>query len=518
MRGRKILFIVIDQLRADCLTGTGGDGALADHVATPNIDALRAEAVTFTNHFSVTNPCGPARASILTGLYAMNHRSVRNGTPLSAGITNLALEMRKSGYDPLLFGYTDTSHDPRTGHPNDPRLLSYEGVLPGFHEIVEMCLDQSYPWRAWLRAKGYALPDYRHFYDPVSPEPGVDARPDDPPFYKAEHSDTAFLTTRFIEEMAVRTDQDWFALLTYIRPHPPLVAPAPWNHMYRAEDLPLPVRLPSAAQEEAVHPLIAAHRNRPPMESCVKGCEGQLDSRRDSDVQMLRAIYLGLVSEVDHHVGRVVQFLRDSGQYDDTLIVLTADHGEMLGDHHMWGKQHVYDPAWRVPLIIRDPDQPAQHGSTVNALTESTDLMPTILDHVGRNLPHMLDGRSLTPFLRASPPDDWRDCVMLELDFGEPDMPTAMQTQGRIPLERANLAILREDRWKLVHFNGNLPPLLFDLRDDPDEMRNLANDPAQAGQLLRLTRKLLSHRMKHADRTLSGMKVMPGGVFGYPGD
>ncbi len=510
MPERKVLFIVIDQLRADCITG-----ALAAHVATPNIDALRAEAVTFANHFSVTNPCGPSRASLLTGLYAMNHRSVRNGTPLSAGITNIALEMRKSGYDPLLFGYTDTSHDPRTGHPNDPRLASYEGVLPGFREIVEMCLEQSFPWRAWLKAKGYELPDYSRFYEPVSPDPGRAARPDDPAFYKAEDSDTAFLTTRFIEEMAVRTDQRWFTLLTYIRPHPPLVAPEPYNRMYRGADLPLPDRLPSPADEEAMHPFVRAHRQRPPMEACVKGCDGQIDSRRDEDVQMLRAIYLGLITEVDHHVGRVIRFLKDSGQYDDTLIVLTADHGEMLGDHHMWGKQHVFDPSYRVPLIIRDPHQPQGFGQTVDALTESTDLMPTILDHVGRNAPHMLDGRALTPFLRGETPADWRDAVMMELDFGEPDMPTALQTLQDIPLNAANLAILHERRWKLVHFGADLPPLLFDLESDPHEMKNLAEDPAYAGELLRMTRKLLSHRMRHADRTLSTMKVQAGGVYGY---
>jgi len=102
-RKGKVLFIVIDQLRADCLTG-----ALGQVLELPNIRALMAEGVTLAQHFTVTNPCGPARASLLTGLYAMNHRSVRNGTPLARHHTNLALEARKAGYEPLLFGYTDT--------------------------------------------------------------------------------------------------------------------------------------------------------------------------------------------------------------------------------------------------------------------------------------------------------------------------------------------------------------------------------------------------------------------------
>jgi len=509
MQGRKILFIIIDQLRADCI-----HGALADHVDLPNIAAFRHEATTFLRHYSVTNPCGPSRASILTGLYAMNHRSVRNGTPLSAGHTNLATELRKSGYDPLLFGYTDTSHDPRTGHPRDPRLLSYEGVLPGFHEIVEMCLDQSYPWRAHLAKKGYDLPEYRHFYDPVPADPNRPARPDDPSFYRAEDSDTAFLTDAFLDQMAVRTDHDWCALLTYIRPHPPLVAPAPFNHLVNPADLPLPTRHADIMAEEGVHPFMASNRQRPTMASIIRATA--VDETNDEDVQMLRAIYLGLAAEVDHHIGRIIRFLKDSGQYDDTLIVLTADHGEMLGDHHMWGKQQVYEAAYHVPLIIRDPEHSAGHGQSVVEMTESTDVMPTILEACGQSVPPALDGASLGGFLRGSAPRTWKKRIMLELDFGEPDQPTPLQQQKDIPLAAANLAILHEGQFKLVHFNAGLPPLLFDLTADPGEMVNLADDPAHQATLLHMTRRLLNHRMQHADQNLAQMQVRPDGVLNGP--
>ena len=105
---RNVLFITIDQLRADCLIG-----GLADHVDLPNMRAFVTEGVTFERNFSVANPCGPSRASMLTGQYAMNHRSVRNGTPLRHDTPSIASEMRKVGYLPMLFGYTDTSQDPR---------------------------------------------------------------------------------------------------------------------------------------------------------------------------------------------------------------------------------------------------------------------------------------------------------------------------------------------------------------------------------------------------------------------
>ncbi len=508
---RNVLFIVCDQLRADCVVG-----ALSAHVQMPNIQALRRDAVTFTRHFSVASPCGPARASLLTGLYAMNHRSVRNGAPLADDFTNLALEMRDNGYVALLFGYTDTSRDPRGRDPDDPVLQNYEQVMPGFDECLEMRMDYgSAPWRADLLAKGYTLPDPDDFYAPVSDDPSRKPQLADPPFYRAQDSDTAFLTNEFLRQIPKHSETSWLSLLTFLRPHPPLVAPAPYNRMYDPADLPLPRRLNDIQQELAVHPFIKGSMKKPPIDRVVKGFAGQLDPSDDTAIQALRAIYLGLASEVDDHIGHVINHLKDTGQFDDTVIIFTADHGESLGDHYLWGKETPYDTSFRVPLIIRDPDQPGQHGTDIDALTESVDLMPTILDLTGQAAPTSLDGASLVPFLNGTPPKTWRDNVYLELDFGEPDTPTVWQQATGVGFHQANLAILRENRFKLVHFNGGLAPLLFDLDADPHEMVNLANDPAHAGTLLRLTQKLLNHRMSHADTKLSDMKIDPDGIKKY---
>ncbi len=503
---RKVLFIIIDQLRADVLSG-----ALAEQAQLPNLTAFGDDAVVFERHYSVTNPCGPSRASIFTGRYAMNHRSVRNGTPLADHIPNLAREVRKAGMEPWLYGYTDTSLDPNAHAPADPALRTEEQVLPGMREMVEMRLMESYPWRAHLKARGYDLPAYSHFYDQRSPDPGRPPRPDDPPFYRAEDSDTAFLTDRFLSDMAVREAQDWFAVLTWIRPHPPLVAPEPYNRMYDPARLPLPARLPDRAAEAAVHPFMAGALMAPRMQDVVRGCKVDPDS--DDDLQALRAVYLGLAREVDDHFGRIIGWLRDSGQYDDTLIVVCADHGEMLGEHHMWGKQVPYEGAWHVPLMIRAPG--GVRGRRVSALTESTDLMPTILDLIGASPPPGVDGRSLRPFLQGEAPADWRDCVHLELEYGEPHHLSTRQAATGTPLDRSNLAILREERWKLVHFNGDLPPLLFDMENDPGELTNLADDPAHAATLLRLTRKLLDLRMTHEERSLTRYFNGPEGSLSY---
>jgi arylsulfatase A-like enzyme len=504
---RNVLFIIIDQLRADCV-----HGALAEHVNLPNLRALMQDAVSFSQHYSVTNPCGPARASILTGQYAMNHRSVRNGAPLRHDTPNIATEMRKAGYMPMLFGYTDTSQDPRAYPENDPALRTYEFPMNGFHEMTEMRLEMSYPWQSHLMNKGYEFDSYWDVYKPVSPAGGA-PKLNDPALYAAEDSDTAFLTDSFLGKMTAYRSESWFAHLTYIRPHPPLVAPAPYNTMYDPDSLPLPVRLQDEAEERAQHPFFdPVLRNNNP----ANFVEGFPDLEpTDENIRTLRAVYLGLATEVDHHVGRVISFLRESGQYDNTMIVVTADHGEMLGDNHAWGKMTVHEAAWRVPLIIRIPGNEAQAGAHVTLPTESIDVAPTILDWVGAGVPDAMDGRSLLPLLQGETPDDWREHCFSELDFSEPLRPSLWQQALGTQDSESNLCILRSGSLTLVEFAADLPPMLFD-SGVKDGMENLADRPEYQKDLTRLTREMLRHRMKNMDHTLSTWTITPQGAIAVP--
>ncbi len=504
---QNVLFIIIDQLRADCVTG-----ALADYVELPNLRTFMRDAVTFERHFSVVNPCGPSRASILTGQYSMNHRSVRNGTPLRHDTPTLPGEMRKAGYLPMLFGYTDTSADPRVHHPNDPAMHTYEYPMAGFHEMVEMRMEMSFPWRSHLLNHGYRFEHYWQVYRPKSPT-GDAPKLNDPAMYKAEHSDTAFLTDQFLAAMPAYADNSWFAHLTYIRPHPPLVAPAPYNDMYKPKDLPLPTRHAHAEDDAAVHPFFGPAQNTATAKDFIVGFP-DLDPT-DETIQTLRAVYLGLASEVDHHIGRVVQFLKDSGQYDDTMIIITADHGDMLGDHHMWGKFSVYDAAYHTPLIIRIPENGGHAGAHVSAPTESIDLTPTILDWVGKDIPNAMDGTSLLPLLTGTVPDTWRRYSFSELDFADPSAPTLWERELGTNPSTSNLSILRDDRFTLVEFaDETLTPMLFD-HHGAGEMVNVASDPKFAPDLARLTRAVLRHRMQNMDHTLSMEMITTSGPQSY---
>ena len=490
---KNVLFIVMDQFRADLLFG-----ALADAVNLPNMRALMSDAVSFRNHWTVTVPCGPARASLLTGQYAMNHRSVRNGTPLDHTIPNIPREMRKAGYAPMLFGYTDTPGDPRLYDVNDPQLRSYERPMAEFDEKVEMRLDESFPWRGHLAARGYDLPPYAKFYEPDGPDL------DSPAFYSKEDSDTAFLTDECLKILTAMQDERWFTHLTYIRPHPPFVAPAPYNRLYQGAKIPSPSLLDA---DIGAHPFLRDALHRYTIAKTVKGHPDLAET--PETVRIIRQLYLGLATEVDHHIGRMIQFLKDSGQYDSTLIVLCADHGEMLGDRQSWGKSTVFDAAHRIPLIIRDPHI-GTPGRVVDTPTESIDVFPTLLDFAGLDHPTSVDGRSLYPLMQGDTPQDWRDYTYSELDFPQLTDPQRGETTTDIKLEHRNAAILREANLTLVHFNGDLPPFLFDHRAK-GETQNLADDPAYAGDLLRLTRKMLNHRMTHANSTLSKFDITAGG-------
>lgn len=505
---KKIMLIVIDQFRSDCL-----NGALSEKVELPHLQALMRESASFNQHYTVTSPCGPSRASLLTGLYAMNHRSIRNGTPLPRQHPTMASEFRKAGFEPMLFGYTDASADPQSLSPNDPDLKNYEGLAPGFSEIVRLRLETSSSWIGNLKSKGYDLPeDYWDVYKPVATNGSSTPAISDPALYSSEDSDTAYLTDRTLEELYARESQDWFSLVTYIRPHPPLVAPAPYNKAISPSELPEPVCPASLDQHRTTHPFFGANFSRPSNKHLFIGHNGHSDQLSNQEIAELRAVYAGLAIEVDHHIGRILDYLRDSGQFDDTLIVITADHGEMLGDHYMWGKEAPFEAALRVPLIIRDPNNPTSHGAQIDQFTETIDITPTLLDWVGEEPNISFNGKSLLPFLKGEAPQSWRKHVFAEVDFGHPLVPTRHQSALGLSQFQTNFAVIRDDHFKYVHFNGGLPPLLYDMQTDPDELNNLADNPSYASKLLHYANLMLDHRMSFAHHATSRMMITETGI------
>lgn len=504
MSARNVLLITADQWRHECLS-------CLDHpvVRTPALDRLAAEAVLFRNHFTQCTPCGPSRASLLTGQYLMNHRSGRNGTPLDRRFTNVALEMRRAGYDSALIGYTDTSLDPRDFDPADPLLTTYSGDLPGFRQLVPGSQSEA-AWVRWLAGLDYEVPARTadmYLGDPAKGDP-VRGPYHAPTRFPTEHGDTAFHTNKAIDYLSEQGERPWFLHLSLLRPHWPWYASAPYNDLYHPNQVPAAVGQADKAAESAVHPHVAyvvrhgaRDEDHPP-----EVTEGDDVVRRQC-----RATYYGMISEVDHHLGRLFDHLHRLGRWEDTLIIFTTDHGEQLWDHWVLGKQAPFDQSFHIPLIVRAPGESGSggRGAQVEAFTEAVDIMPTILQAVGRPVPRQCDGAALLPFLNGTTPAGWRTEVHWELDFRDTVTGRAEAELG-LDIDSCNLTTIRDARWKYVHYAG-LPPLLFDIAKDPDETTNLAEDPAHAVVVRTMAQKMLSWRMRNADRTLSHILITPQG-------
>lgn len=472
---RNILFIMADQLRADYLGCTGHPT-----IKTPNIDSLAAKGVNFTRAYCQAPVCGPSRMSFYTGRYAFSHGASYNNVPLRISELTIGDFLRPAGYRVAVVGKTHMKED-REGMQRlgiDPQssrgvLLSECGFEP-FERDDGLHPDQSanpdLPYNRYLREQGYDSPNPWH--DFANSVEGLDGEVlsgwkmrhcDRPARVKEEHSETAYTTDRAIDFIRDTGDRPWCLHLSYIKPHWPYIAPAPYHNMYSAADI-LPVKR-SQEELDAPHPVV---------EAFMQHDESRNFAREEVRERVIPA-YMGLISQLDHHIGRLMTFLQEQGILDDTLIVLTADHGDYLGDHWLGEKELFHEPSARIPLIVVSPDQAADatRGSRNNRLVESIDLLPTFLDIAdGRPAPHILEGRSLLPLINDKATDAWREYAFSEADYA-----------WRHARKHLNLApdetrafMVTNARWKYVHYE-HFRPQLFDLHNDPDELHDLGLSP-----------------------------------------
>lgn len=466
-----VLFVTLDQFRADCLS-------IAGHplVETPNLDRLAASGVRFASHFGQAAPCAPGRASLYTGMYQMNHRVVANGTPLEERFDNVARLGRRAGYAPALFGYTDQGVDPSTvADAADPRLDTYEGVLPGFDAVLPLD-GRMAPWLAWLESLGYGtLPADR----------ALETEPDRP----AGHSASAFLTKQLLAWID-RQDGPWFAHASYLRPHPPYAAAGRWATRYDPADVGTPL-----ATDPGIHGLVDAART-------VPLCSAPEDP---AAMAQLRAQYFGMVSEVDDEFGRVLDHLASTGQEQETVVVLTADHGEQLGDHGLVQKLGFYESSYAIPCIVRAPGRSGSAGRVVGEFTEAVDVLPTLAELLGREVPAQCDGVSLVPFLDGGAPRRWRTSAHWEWDWRDMVMGPHRTVGGPDRhLERANLAVERNSTHAYVQF-GDGTWLCFDLAADPG-WHTTTTDPSV---VLPLAQSMLTWRSNHLGGTYTQQLLGP---------
>jgi arylsulfatase A-like enzyme len=486
-----ILFITADQWRGECLSALGHAV-----VKTPNLDALAKEACLFRQHYAQASPCAPSRVSIHTGMYMQNHRCVSNGTPVDSKLSNWALEVRKAGYDPSLFGYTDTAMDPRGLSESDSRLTHYSEPLPGIGSYTAYKSDVSLDWAQTLTEKGYTLPEPVNDIYGVKPD-GIEwedgGKVPLPLAIKTEDNETHFMVDKCINWIK-QQGRPWITHLSLLRPHPPFVAPEPYNQLYDPASLESPRRREDSNQEAEQHPFMDYFLNHTKY------------AAPESELAVLRAkaSYYGLMTEVDDNLGLLFDALKSNGLWESTLIIFTSDHGEQMGDHWMINKLGYYDQSYWIPLIIRDPRPSADtsRGKQLEVFSENVDLMPTMLDWLDLEIPAQCDGRSLMPLLQSGKaPASWRKQVHWEFDFRDV-LDDKTEKYFGITAHQCNLSVIRDDRYKYVHFTA-LPPLFFDLQEDPGEFVNQVNNPEYHSLVLEYAQKMLSWRMNYSSRGLT---------------
>jgi arylsulfatase A-like enzyme len=496
-----ILFVMYDQLRFDYLSCAGHP-----HLQTPNFDRVAAMGVRFTNAFVQSPICGASRMSFYTGRYVSSHGAAWNGFPLRVGERTMGDHLRSSGMDCWLIGKTHMKADAegmaRLGLSPDSEIGARQAEC-GFDAWIRddglwasgpdgFYDEKRSPYNEYLKSKGYASENpWADFANAGVDEDGdmatgwMFSNADKPANIREEDSETPWLTRQTIDFID-QAKAPWCAHVSYIKPHWPYIVPAPYHDMFGSEHVPEPTRHDS--ERDNPHPVFGAYM----------GNKIATAFQREDVRQKVIPAYMGLIKQCDDQLGFLLDHLEETGRMADTMIVLTSDHGDYLGDHWMGEKDLFHNPSVKIPMIIYDPSSKADatRGTTCDALVEAIDLVPTFVEAAGGKVAsNILEGRALTPLLHGETPD-WREYAISEFDYS----PTPQAVKLGLEPNDCRLFMVFDGRYKMMHAMGGLRPMLFDLENDPNEFDDLAKGDAHKEVLDRLYSQLADWGRRNAQR------------------
>ncbi|MAG94403.1 MAG: hypothetical protein CMJ48_11725 [Planctomycetaceae bacterium] len=430
-RRPNVLFILTDDQRPDTIRALGNS-----HIQTPHLDALVRRGTSFTRAMCANPICTPSRAEILSGRSSFENGVLDFGGKIDPNLVLWPQAMQQAGYETWYVGKWHNDGRPPTRGYTDTLGLFTGGGSKWYKEQTDWKGQKVTGYRAWIFQSGDGKTKY--------PERGVGLTPD----ISEKFADAA------IELIGRKTDKPFFLHLNFTAPHDPLFLTPGFEKTYDPKKIPLPKNfLPQ-------HPF--DHGNS-------KGRDEILlpFPRTPEIVQQTIAVYYSVISHLDLQVGRILRALEESGQAENTIVVFSSDHGLGVGSHGLRGKQNMYEHTINVPMIFAGPG--IARGETKNAQVYLRDLYPTLCELSGVETPKTVRAKSFAGVLRGE--------IEEVHPFG-------------VGYFRDKQRMIRTDRWKLISYPQIERMQLFDLENDPHELRDLSADPERQGVVANLRGKL----------------------------
>ena len=433
---KNIVLLMTDQLRGDCMGCAGHPD-----VKTPYLDTLASKGVLFENAYSACPSCVPARAALHTGLTQESHRRVGYADGIRWEYPHtMAGELTKAGYYTQCVGKMHV--DPLRNYLGFCHVELHDGYLHYYR-------DPEIPYRENQKQAD----DYFHW---LKQEKGIDCDVTDtglecnswvarPWIYEEKYHPTNWVTDRSIDFLRRRDpDMPFFLFTSYLRPHPPFDAPQCYFDMYRNKELTPPV-VGDWCDEEALRA-----RGR-----IFDSDTGPLDPELVREMQIG---YYACITHLDHQIGRLIQALVENKLYDDTIILFVSDHGELLGDHHLFRKSRAYQGSSRVPFLVSGGGfRPEKPGSVKTDVVELRDVMPTVLEAAGVQIPDSVEGISL-----------WNTALK---ESGTPEVREYLHGEHTLGEASSHWIITRDEKY--IWYSQTGEEQYFWIAEDPDELHNL---------------------------------------------
>tara|TARA_R110002111_G_scaffold262827_1_gene341535 strand:- start:205 stop:1830 length:1626 start_codon:yes stop_codon:yes gene_type:complete len=458
-----IVFIFPDQLRSDYIGVEGNNIAY-----TPNIDRIANEGALFSRAYSASPTCLPARAALITGMGPW-----KNGLLSYAPIaTKYKYEMpqmlRDAGYNTFATGKLHFKPIGSGALIVKPDELDNSKFMHGFHEI-KLCEGWGHPQNAyniWFKENAPNLEIDGTGLGPTDHRTGIYP-------YSDELHPTAWTANQAIEFIDSQSSQEPFFLkIAFHRPHPPFDPPKRWLDFYKDREIPKAI-VGNWSEEK-----YGGFNEIPSPSEQLNAPRGNFG---DSIVRDSREGYLAAISFLDEQIGHVLTSLERNGVLENTLIVISSDHGDMMGDHHLWRKSYPYEGSAGVPMIIRWPESlgiKAKRGQVIKELVELRDILPTFLEVAGVDIPSEMDGMSMMPLINDKK-KGWRKVLDME--------------HGQCYWKENSWTALTDNRYKYIYYSVTGEEQLFDLEKDSGEKKNLAGISRYKNILAKWRQRMVDH-------------------------